>query len=98
MGVFEIPPFDAATWAIADAIARATDARRDGQSSAAATLRGRRAVRRDWRSECRTSRPGGGASLEFLEGKTFAPLDVLDDALTRAITTELERKGRRIGH
>jgi 3-phosphoglycerate kinase len=23
---------------------------------------------------------GGGASLEFLEGKAFAPIDVLDDA------------------
>lgn len=78
MGVFETPPFDKGTFAMADAVASATDAGAisiiGGGDSAAAV---QSAGLADRISHVST---GGGASLEFLEGKTFAALDVLDDA------------------
>ncbi len=78
MGVFEIPPFDKGTMAIAEAVARATDKGAvsviGGGDSAAAV---EKAGLADRMSHIST---GGGASLEFLEGKKFAPLEVLDDA------------------
>lgn len=76
MGVFETPPFDAGTMAIADALAAATDRGAvtivGGGDSAAAIERGGVFDRISHVST------GGGASLEFLEGKSFAALDVLD--------------------
>jgi phosphoglycerate kinase len=78
MGVFETPPFDRGTMAVASAMAQATDAGAvtiigGGDSAAAVDKAG---------LEERLSHvsTGGGASLELLEGKTFAALDVLDDA------------------
>ena len=77
MGVFELPPFDRGTMALASAMAEATRAGATtivgGGDSAAAI--GRAGV-----SERITHvSTGGGAALEFLQGKAFAAIDVLDD-------------------
>ncbi|MFQ5414348.1 MAG: phosphoglycerate kinase, partial [Phycisphaerae bacterium] len=78
MGVFEVPPFDAGTMAVARAAAEATDRGAvtiiGGGDSAAAVAKAGLA---DSMSHVST---GGGASLEFLEGKSFAAIDLLDDA------------------
>ncbi len=76
MGVFEMAPFDAGTKAVAMAVAEATDngARSiigGGDSASAIAL----LKLQDRVSHIST---GGGASLEFLEGKKFKCLDILD--------------------
>jgi 3-phosphoglycerate kinase len=77
MGVFEIPPFDTGTKEIALAVAEATDkgARSiigGGDSASAIKMLGLE----DKVSHIST---GGGASLEFLEGKKFKCLEILDE-------------------
>ena len=78
MGVFETPPFDAGTLAIARQLAAATSRGAvtiiGGGDSAAAVEQAGLAGKITHVST------GGGASLEFLEGKRFAALDVLDGA------------------
>jgi len=78
MGVFEIKPFDVGTLAVARAVAQATDKGAisviGGGDSALAVDK---AGLSDKMSHVST---GGGASLEFMEGKAFAAVDVLDDA------------------
>jgi 3-phosphoglycerate kinase len=77
MGIFEIKGFDVGTTAIAQAVAEATEkgARSviGGGDSAAAIHKLGLA---DKVSHIST---GGGASLEFLEGKKFKALDILDE-------------------
>ncbi len=77
MGVFETEPFDAGTKAVALAVAEATDKGAKsiiggGDSASAVTKLGLE----DRISHIST---GGGASLEFLEGKKFVCLEILDE-------------------
>ena len=78
MGVFELPPFDEGTKAVALAVADATSkgARSiigGGDSASAIKNLGLE----DKVSHIST---GGGASLEFLEGKKFKCLEILDES------------------
>jgi len=78
MGVFEIKPFDVGTFAVADALVEATakgaiSVIGGGDSAAAISQAGLE----DKVSHVST---GGGASLEFMEGKSFKAVEVLDEA------------------
>jgi phosphoglycerate kinase len=79
MGVFEIPPFDAGTRDIANAIAEASEHGAisiigGGDSGAAISAFG-------LEQEMTHISTGGGASLQMLEGKTFKSVAMLDDAV-----------------
>ncbi|MEI6658633.1 MAG: phosphoglycerate kinase [Planctomycetota bacterium] len=78
MGVFEMPPFDAGTKAVADAVAEATAKGAvtiigGGDSAAAVEQLG-------YADKVSHVSTGGGASLEMLEGKAFDTVSVLDEA------------------
>ena len=77
MGVFEMPPFDAGTKAVADAVASATASGAitiigGGDSAAAVEQLG-------YAEKVSHVSTGGGASLEMLEGKAFKTVDILDE-------------------
>lgn len=77
MGVFEMPPFDAGTKAVAQAIADASKAGATsiiggGDSAAAIEQLG-------FADKVSHVSTGGGASLEMLEGKKFASVELLDE-------------------
>ncbi|MHC4460319.1 MAG: phosphoglycerate kinase [Planctomycetota bacterium] len=77
MGVFELPPFDEGTKAVALAVAEATS---KGARSIIGGGDSASAVKKLGLEE-RISHisTGGGASLEFLEGKKFKCLEILDE-------------------
>ena len=77
MGVFEVKPFDGGTFAVADALAEATKNGATtviggGDSAAAIEMAG-------LSKEVSHVSTGGGASLEFMEGKSFQAVEILDD-------------------
>lgn len=75
MGVFEMPPFDAGTKAVAEAVAssKAISIIGGGDSAAAIEQMG-------FADKVTHVSTGGGASLEMLEGKKFQPVEILDEA------------------
>lgn len=75
MGVFEMPPFDAGTKAVAEAVAdsSATSVIGGGDSAAAIEQLG-------FADRVSHVSTGGGASLSMLEGEKFAAVELLDDA------------------
>ncbi len=74
MGVFEMPPFDEGTKAVAQAIAdsNAISIIGGGDSAAAVAQLG-------FEDSVTHISTGGGASLELLEGKSFAAVEILDE-------------------
>lgn len=75
MGVFEMPPFDAGTKAVAQAIAEshATSIIGGGDSAAAIEQLG-------FADKVSHVSTGGGASLEMLEGNKFESVEILNNA------------------
>ena len=77
MGVFEMTPFDAGTKAVALAVAKATE---KGAKSVVGGGDSASAVKQLGLEETVSHiSTGGGASLEFLEGKKFKCLSILDE-------------------
>ncbi len=78
MGVFEVPPFDRGTIAMAEALAEAT---KNGATTIVGGGDSAAAIDKAGLADQVTHiSTGGGASLEFLEGKPLAAIDILDDA------------------
>jgi len=77
MGVFEMPPFDEGTKAVALAVAEAT---KKGARSVIGGGDSASAVEKlNLQSRISHISTGGGASLELLEGKKFKAIEILDD-------------------
>ena len=74
MGVFEMPPFDAGTQAIAEAIVRSDSTSIIGGGDSAAAIQ-----QLGFADRVSHVSTGGGASLAMLEGKAFKAVDLLDD-------------------
>ncbi len=75
MGVFEMPPFDAGTKAVAQAIADGDGTSIIGGGDSAAAIQ-----QLGFADRVSHVSTGGGASLAMLEGKKFAAVELLDDA------------------
>lgn len=75
MGVFECPPFDAGTKAVAQAIADSASVSIIGGGDSAAAIQ-----QLGFADQVSHVSTGGGASLEMLEGKAFEAVTVLDEA------------------
>jgi phosphoglycerate kinase len=75
LGVFEMPPFDAGTKVVAQAIAASSAVSIIGGGDSAAAIE-----QLGFADRVTHISTGGGASLEMLEGKKFAAVEILDDA------------------
>ena len=75
MGVFELPPFDRGTTAVAEAIAVSSATTVIGGGSTAEAVE-----RLGLTARMTHVSTGGGASLEFLEGRSLPGVAALDDA------------------
>jgi phosphoglycerate kinase len=75
MGVFEMPPFDAGTRAVAEAIAVSSGTSIIGGGDSAAAIQ-----QMGFADRVSHVSTGGGASLSMLEGQKFASVDILDEA------------------
>tara|TARA_Y100001978_G_scaffold180530_2_gene176115 strand:+ start:776 stop:1960 length:1185 start_codon:yes stop_codon:yes gene_type:complete len=73
MGVFEMPPFDAGTRAVAEAIADSDAISIIGGGDSAAAIE-----QLGFADQVSHVSTGGGASLAMLEGKNFAAVEMLD--------------------
>lgn len=76
MGVFEVRPFAAGTWGVAEAVTSASGLTVVGGGDSAAAVRAL-GIDEDRFGHIST---GGGASLEYLEGKTLPGLAVLEES------------------
>jgi phosphoglycerate kinase len=74
MGVFEMPPFDAGTRAVAEAIAEGDGTSIIGGGDSAAAIE-----QLGFTDRVTHVSTGGGASLAMLEGAKFAAVELLDD-------------------
>jgi len=74
MGVFEMPPFDEGTKQVAQAIADGDGTSIIGGGDSAAAIE-----QLGFADQVTHISTGGGASLEMLEGKSFASVDILDE-------------------
>jgi phosphoglycerate kinase len=74
MGVFEMPPFDEGTKAIAQAIAEGDGTSIIGGGDSAAAIQ-----QLGYADKVSHVSTGGGASLAMLEGQKFAAVELLDD-------------------
>jgi len=74
MGVFEMPPFDAGTRAVAEAVAQSESTSIIGGGDSAAAIE-----QMGFASRVSHVSTGGGASLEMLEGKKFEAVELLDN-------------------
>ena len=75
MGVCEMPPFDAGTKAVADAIAQSDSVSIIGGGDSAAAIQ-----KLGYADSVSHVSTGGGASLAMLEGQKFAAVELLDEA------------------
>ncbi len=75
MGVFEMPPFDAGTKAVAQAIAQSDAVSIIGGGDSAAAIQ-----QLGFADQVSHVSTGGGASLAMLEGQKFAAVELLDEA------------------
>ena len=75
MGVCEMPPFDAGTKAVADAIAESDSVSIIGGGDSAAAIQ-----KLGYADKVSHVSTGGGASLAMLEGQKFAAVELLDEA------------------
>ena len=75
MGVCEMPPFDAGTKAVAEAIAESDSVSIIGGGDSAAAIQ-----QLGYADKVSHVSTGGGASLAMLEGKKFAAVELLDEA------------------
>ncbi|MCA9118259.1 MAG: phosphoglycerate kinase, partial [Planctomycetaceae bacterium] len=74
MGVFELPPFDAGTRKVAEAIAQSDAISIIGGGDSAAAI-----AQLGFADQVTHVSTGGGASLAILEGQTFAAVELLDE-------------------